>query len=75
MSICVILAASAVYEIGEWATAMAFAPDWAEAYNGQQGDIWDPQRDMALAAIGSIVAAGFIGLRRRSSETAIDHSK
>ena len=67
LSICVVLAASAVYEIAEWATAMTFAPDWAEAYNGQQGDVWDPQRDMALAAIGSIVAAGFLGLRRRQS--------
>jgi putative membrane protein len=65
LSICVVLAASDVYEIAEWATAMTFAPDWAEAYNGQQGDVWDPQRDMALAAIGSIVAAGFLGLRRR----------
>jgi putative membrane protein len=64
MSVCVVLAASAVYEIAEWATAMTFAPDWAEAYNGQQGDVWDPQRDMALAGIGSVVAAGIIGLRR-----------
>jgi putative membrane protein len=62
LAICVVLAASAVYEIGEWATAMTFAPDWAEAYNGQQGDIWDPQKDMALAAAGSILAAGVVGL-------------
>ena len=41
LAICVMLAASAVYEIGEWATAMTFAPEWAEAYNGQQGDPWD----------------------------------
>jgi putative membrane protein len=41
---------------------MTFAPDWAEAYNGQQGDIWDPQKDMALAAAGSILAAGVVGL-------------
>jgi putative membrane protein len=66
LAVCIILAASAVYEIGEWATAMAFAPDWAEAYNGQQGDVWDPHRDMTLAWIGSVVAAGIIGLRRQS---------
>jgi putative membrane protein len=57
-----VLAASAVYEIGEWATAMTFAPDWAEAYNGQQGDPWDAQKDMAFAAVGSILAVGFVGL-------------
>jgi len=57
MSVCMVLAASAAYEIAEWATAITFAPDWAEAYNGQQGDVWDPQQDMALAAVGSIIAA------------------
>jgi putative membrane protein len=60
-AICFVLGASAVYEIAEWAVAMIFAPDWADAYNGQQGDRWDPQRDMALAWAGSIVAALFIG--------------
>lgn len=62
----IVLAASAVYEIGEWLTAMTFAPDWADAYNGQQGDSWDAQRDMAFAAVGSIVGAGLIGVVRRT---------
>jgi len=26
--------------------------DAAENYNGQQGDIWDAQKDMALAVLG-----------------------
>ena len=65
LAICVVLAASAVYEIGEWATAMTFAPDWAEAYNGQQGDMWDAQKDMALAAVGSILGTGIVGLTYR----------
>jgi putative membrane protein len=60
-----VLAASAVYEIAEWAVAMIFAPDWAEAYNGQQGDIWDAQQDMALAWVGSMVGAMVIGLCRK----------
>jgi putative membrane protein len=64
-AICVVLAASAVYEIAEGAVAMIFAPDWAEAYNGQQGDIWDAQQDMALAWLGSLVAAMTIGLCRK----------
>lgn len=63
LAVCMILAASAVYEIFEWLAAMLFAPDWADAYNGQQGDMWDAERDMACAAVGSIVAAIVIGLR------------
>jgi putative membrane protein len=65
LAICIVLAASAVYEIVEWATAMAFAPDWAEAYNGQQGDLWDAQKDMVLAAVGSILGTGIVGLACR----------
>jgi putative membrane protein len=65
-AICVVLAASAAYEIAEWAVAMTFAPDWAEAYNGQQGDLWDAQKDMALAWVGAMLAAAFIWLRRKS---------
>ncbi|MCI0335790.1 MAG: DUF2238 domain-containing protein [Planctomycetes bacterium] len=34
---------------------MIFAPDWADAYNGQQGDVWDAQRDMTLAWAGSVL--------------------
>ena len=60
-AICAVLAASAVYEIVEWAVAMIFAPDWAEAYNGQQGDVWDAQQDMALAWVGSILGVVLVG--------------
>jgi putative membrane protein len=63
LAVGAILAASAVYEIFEWLAAVIFAPDWADAYNGQQGDIWDAERDMACAAVGSIIAAVIIGLR------------
>ena len=65
-AICVVLAASAVYEIAEWATAMAFAPAWADAYNGQQGDPWDAQCDMALAGLGAIFGAAIIELAQRT---------
>jgi putative membrane protein len=66
-AICIVLAASAAYEIAEWAVAMIFAPDWAEAYNGQQGDAWDAQRDMALAWAGSILGVGFVAVCGRRS--------
>jgi putative membrane protein len=65
LAVCTILAASAVYEIAEWLAAMTFAPDWAEAYNGQQGDLWDAQWDMALACAGSMVSAAIIAVLGR----------
>jgi len=69
-----VLATSAAYELLEWAVAMTLAPDVAEAYNGQQGDMWDAQADMAIAALGALVAALVTSLvsyaRRRSPAAA-----
>jgi putative membrane protein len=56
----VIMATSAVYEVFEWLVAVVLAPDWAESYNGQQGDMWDAQRDMALAGLGAILSIAAI---------------
>jgi putative membrane protein len=54
-AISLILSTSALYEIFEWLVAVVMAPDWADSFNGQQGDPWDAQWDMALAMVGSIV--------------------
>lgn len=51
-----VLAASAVYELFEWSLTLLLAGGDAEAYNGQQGDMWDAHKDMALAAAGSVLA-------------------
>ena len=62
MSIAVVMSIGAVYEILEWQIAVRLSPGQAEAYNGQQGDIWDPQKDLALALAGSLIAAaGLLG--------------
>ncbi|MEM6980451.1 MAG: DUF2238 domain-containing protein [Planctomycetota bacterium] len=53
-----VLAIGAIYEVAEWALAVVMSPGAAEAYNGQQGDIWDPQKDLALAGLGAILAVG-----------------
>jgi putative membrane protein len=58
LGIACVLAIGAVYEILEWQIAMVFSPEIAESYNGQQGDIWDPQKDLAIAWLGAIIAAG-----------------
>ncbi len=53
VSIC--LAFSAFYEMLEWWTAVAGGGS-AEAFLGTQGDVWDTQWDMFLAAIGACSA-------------------
>lgn len=57
MGVASIMAIGALYEIFEWQIAVRLAPDQAEAYNGQQGDVWDPQKDMLCAWLGSMIAA------------------
>lgn len=65
-SLEIVLATSAAYELLEWAIAMTLAPEVAEAYNGQQGDMWDAHADMALAALGALVTSLVSFARRRS---------
>ncbi|MES1245028.1 MAG: DUF2238 domain-containing protein [Acidobacteriota bacterium] len=65
-----VLSASALYELFEWGLTMVLSPNDADAYNGQQGDMWDAHKDMALAVLGSVVALGFLYLRRYDSRHA-----
>lgn len=53
VSVC--LAFSALYELMEWAVAVASGAA-AEDFLGTQGDPWDTQTDMALALVGAILA-------------------
>jgi putative membrane protein len=52
-----VLAASALYELFEWGLTMVLSPADAGAYNGEQGDRWDAQKDMACALLGAILTA------------------
>ncbi len=56
-----ILGSSMFYELFEWVISIALSPEETEAYNGQQGDMWDSQKDMALAMTGGMV---MISIRR-----------
>ncbi len=73
-SIALLLASSAAYELFEWSVAVLMAPDRAERYNGQQGDPFDAQKDMALAFVGSLLAGAADApcaiFRRRPGEPA-----
>lgn len=53
-------AGSAIYEIIEWITAQTVNSAAGLAFLGSQGDIWDAQKDMALALGGAIIAAFII---------------
>ena len=50
-----VLAISCLYEMFEWLLTIVAAGDTADRYNGQQGDIWDAQKDMAFATLGAIL--------------------
>jgi putative membrane protein len=51
----VTLAFSALYEIMEMVIATLVAPGTGDAWLGTQGDVWDPQKDMGLAALGALL--------------------
>jgi putative membrane protein len=48
---------SKLYELIEWSFSILLSPNDAEHYNGQQGDIFDAQKDMALAFMGATISA------------------
>ncbi len=60
-----VAATGAVYEIFEWLLAIAVAGPAADSYNGQQGDAWDAQKDMALALAGALAALAWGRYGRR----------
>lgn len=59
MAWLIIQTGSLVYELFEWALTIFMSPEDADSYNGQQGDMWDAQKDMALAMLGSTMMALF----------------
>jgi len=50
------LSTSALYELMEWGAAMLFGGELGMNYLGTQGDVWDAHKDMALAALGALIA-------------------
>lgn len=60
-----VLAFSMVYELIEWWLSLVLAGADAESYNGQQGDIWDAQKDMALALVGALCALVILFMTRQ----------
>lgn len=60
MAWLIIQTGSLIYELFEWALTIFMSPEDADSYNGQQGDMWDAQKDMALAMLGSTLSSVFV---------------
>lgn len=52
----VTMATSMIFELLEWGAAELFGGDLGVAFLGTQGDVWDAQKDMAVATLGAIIA-------------------
>jgi putative membrane protein len=64
-AVVTVLAFSSFYEALEGAAAVVVSPELGMAFLGTQGDIWDAQKDTALAFVGSIAAMGITRLITR----------
>ncbi|HEV7240546.1 MAG TPA: DUF2238 domain-containing protein [Thermoanaerobaculia bacterium] len=69
VSIC--LAFSAAYELLEWFVAAA-SGSAGDSFLGTQGDVWDTQKDMALAALGAMLAQLLLGRVHERQLAAVD---
>jgi putative membrane protein len=63
-----VLGFSAFWEMIEAWAGQVTHPDLERALVGHQGDIWDPQRDMAAAFYGSLICTGLLTLLHKLHE-------
>jgi putative membrane protein len=64
-ALAAVCALGALYEVAEWLVAAAVAPQRGAAFLGAQGDAWDAQKDMALAAGGALCSLTLVHLAHR----------
>jgi putative membrane protein len=57
-----ITAMACIYELIEWGTAINVNPTAGLSFLGTQGDVWDSQKDMALGALGALIALVIVAL-------------
>ena len=63
MPLLFVMSHSVIYEMIEWIAAVLFGGELGVAYLGTQGDEWDAQKDMALAAFGAVIGLAVVALR------------
>ena len=56
---------SALYELVEWAVADLFFKAQGATFLGTQGDVWDAQKDIALAFTGAILATTLVSVIKK----------
>ncbi len=61
----IIMSSSMVNEHSKSSLTILIFPGDADAYNGQQGDMWDAQKDMALATLGGLIMAVLLWVKVR----------
>jgi putative membrane protein len=64
LPLTIAMSTSADYELVEWGAASLFGGELGAAYLGTQGDVWDAQKDMALAALGALVSIVALAIAR-----------
>ena len=62
MPFALVFSVSTLYELGEWLAALVFGGDLGMHFLGIQGDVWDAQKDMALAGAGSALTLSLVAL-------------
>lgn len=67
-ALSLVFAFSGSFEIIEWMVAVIVSPEAGAAYLGTQGDEFDAQKDVALAAGGAVIALGLTALASRRRE-------
>ena len=59
---------SMIYELFEWNLSIFLSDGLADSYNGQQGDIWDAQKDMCLAMFGSLISYVYLAIKYKRKQ-------
>jgi putative membrane protein len=67
LAVAALAALSSFFEIIEAVVAQIVRPDLGAAYLGTQGDIWDAQKDMGAAFVGTVITVLAILLLKRGS--------
>jgi len=70
LSLFILFGVSSIYEIFEWIAAISMEPKIGFSVLGAQGDLWDAQKDMAMAHIGALFA---MALWYKKIGTGIEH--
>lgn len=68
----VTIATSGVYEVCEMFVAMTVQPEQGVLFLGTQGDEWDAQKDMAMAALGALTTMVILAVNRKWKNRYID---